>query len=79
MARSDQAAGGAAVTPSDTVGFGFTSFGLYVGGAGNVVAVMANGETLTFNGVTAGTLLPIQVTRVNATSTTATNIVALRQ
>jgi hypothetical protein len=79
MARSDQASGGAAVTPSDTVNIGFTTFGLWVGGAGNVVVVWPDGSTSTFTAVAAGTLLPIQVIRVNATLTTATLMVALKQ
>jgi hypothetical protein len=79
VARSDQAAGGVAVTPSDSVNLGFTTFGLYVGGAGNVTAVMASGEVVLFTAVPAGTLLPIQATRINATGTTATAMVALKQ
>lgn len=79
MARSDQAAGGVAVTPSDSVNIGFLTFGLWVGGAGNVTAVMGNGDVVLFTAVAAGTLLPIQVSRVNATGTTATAMVALKQ
>lgn len=71
-----------AVTPSDTVAIAlpnpaFLPRRLFVGGAGNVVAVMADGGVVTFTGVPAGSFLPIKVTRVNATGTTATNIVAL--
>lgn len=51
---------------------------LYVGGAGNIVVHMAGDDAqVTFVGVVAGSILPIQVARVRATSTTATNIVAL--
>lgn len=67
----------AAVTPSDTVDFDDLARALYVGGAGNVVAVRHDGTTVTFTGVQAGTVLPIAVRRVNSTSTTATSIVAL--
>jgi hypothetical protein len=38
---------------------------------------MALGTTLTFTGVQAGSILPIQVKRVYSTDTTATGIVAL--
>jgi hypothetical protein len=80
MARSDQASGGVAVTPSDVTNIaGGPTFGLYVGGAGNVTAVMLSGEVVLFTAVPAGSLLPIQVTRVNATGTTATAMVALKQ
>jgi hypothetical protein len=66
-----------AVTPSDTVSLGTLARALYVGGAGNIVAVMYDDTTCTFTAVPAGSVLPIAVKRVNATSTTATNIVAL--
>lgn len=67
----------AAVTPSDTVDLTNTSRSIFVGGAGNVVAIMFDGTTVTFTGVTAGTILPIRATRIKATGTTATNMVAL--
>jgi hypothetical protein len=69
--------GAQAVTPSDSTVLPGTR-ALYVGGAGNVAVVMSgNGATITFTGVTAGFILPVQVTKVMATNTTATNIVAL--
>lgn len=68
---------GQAVTPSDTVDLTNVSRWLFVGGAGNVVVITSAGTTLTFTGVAAGTLLPIRVSRVKATGTTATNMVAL--
>ena len=65
------------VTPSDTVDIsGGACRALYVGGAGDVTAV-CGGEAVLFTGVQAGTVLPVNCTRVNATGTTATNIVAL--
>jgi hypothetical protein len=68
----------AAVTPSDTVNFSTPTRGLYIGGAGNVVAVMADDlSAVTFIAPPVGTVLNIRATRVNSTSTTATNIVAL--
>ena len=66
-----------AITTSDTVDLPSVTQAVWVGGAGNVVAVMQNGQTGTFTGVTAGTVLPIAAKRINATSTTATNLVAL--
>lgn len=66
-----------AVTTSDTVDLTNVSRALFVGGAGNVVVIMFDGTTVTFTGVTAGTILPIRVSRVKATGTTATNMVAL--
>lgn len=50
---------------------------LWVGGAGDVAVVTPDGVASTIVGVTAGTLLPIQVRRVNSTNTTATSMVAI--
>jgi len=67
-----------AVTTSDTVNFqNGPCKALYVGGAGNLVAVNELDVAITFTAVPAGTILPIQAKRVNSTSTTATSIVAL--
>jgi hypothetical protein len=65
-----------AITTSDSTNIAPTR-GLYIGAAGNVVVDMAYGTTITFVGVQAGTVLPVQVTRIYATGTTATSIVAL--
>lgn len=67
----------AAVTPSDSTNLFKNAVGLYVGSAGNVVAVTPNGTAVTFSNVPAGTVLPIMCKRVNSTGTTASNIVAL--
>ena len=72
---SDPAKYGQAVTPSDSTTLTPTR-ALYVGGTGDVAVVMADGVTLTFTAVPAG-ILPVQVVKVLATGTTATNIVAL--
>ena len=66
----------AAVTPADDGALRPTR-GLYIGGAGDVKVDMTLGNTVTFAGLLAGTILPIQVTRVYSTDTTATDIVAL--
>ncbi len=74
-APADEAA---AVTPSDTVDLAVPTRGLYVGGAGNLsVEMKTTGSAIVFTGVPQGSVLPIAVTRVNATLTTATAIVAL--
>lgn len=65
-----------AITPSNSTDI-LPTRGLYVGGAGNVTVDMALGTPMTFVGVQGGTILPIQVTRIYATNTTATSIVAL--
>jgi hypothetical protein len=68
----------AAVTPHDSTNITPPNpRALYVGGTGNAVVVMKDGTSATFTGIPAGTLLEVEALRVNATSTTATAIVAL--
>lgn len=59
---------------SAQAGIGNAGCCLYVGGTGNVSVITIGGDTITFNGVPAGTTLPIQVRRLRSTSTTATLI-----
>jgi hypothetical protein len=67
-----------AVTTSDSTIYGQPTRALYIGAAGNLTVDMADGgSSVLFVGVQGGTLLPIQVTRIYATGTTATSIVAL--
>jgi hypothetical protein len=66
-----------AITPSDVTNFTNNIVGIYVGGAGTVVAVTENDAAISFVGALAGTVLPIKCKRVNSTSTTATNLVGL--
>ncbi len=68
------ARGGSAVVPSDSTPVQANR--LWIGGTGNVVVTMLDGQVLTFTAVPANTMLDISVTRVRA-ATTATNIVAL--
>lgn len=70
-----------AVTPSNSVDIAQLNNeyprALWVGGVGNVAVVTPDGVVNTLEGVATGTLLPIQVRRVNSTSTTATSMVAI--
>lgn len=75
--QSDPAEGFAAVTPSDSANFARMARALYVGGAGNVAVVGKDAVAVTFVGVPAGTILPVECIRVNSTNTTATSIVRL--
>ena len=50
---------------------------LYIGVTGDVKVKTASGNEVVFTGVPAGSFMPVQVTQVFATGTTATNIVAL--
>ena len=61
------------------VDFDFTSRAIWVGAAGDVSVVLADGSTTVFKGAQAGTALPVAATRVNTTGTTVTaaNLLAL--
>lgn len=71
---SGLAADAVAVTPSDSTTYSPLLCGLYIGGAGNVVVKGRSGVAVTFTNVPAGTILPIVVSAVMATNTTATSI-----
>jgi hypothetical protein len=71
------ASGFAAITPHDSTDLVYVTRAIFVGGAGNLVAVDEGNNAVTFTGVTAGSVLPIRVRRVNSTNTTATSLVAL--
>lgn len=66
-----------AVTPHNSTNLMPGCRAIYVGGDGDVVAVDRYDNAVTFVGVLAGSILPIQAKRINATNTTATNLVAL--
>ncbi len=69
-----------AVTPSDANNLVNSVRGLYLGVAGNVVAIMSDdaaNTSVTFTGLAAGVFHPLKVKRVLATGTTATGIVAV--
>lgn len=66
-----------AITTSDTATSEDPTRGIYVGSAGNIKVDMVSGGTVTFANVPSGVILPIQVTRVYATGTTATQMIGL--
>ena len=70
-------ANAAAVTPNDGADLATASRALWVGGAGDVAVTMVGGQSVTIIGALAGSLLPVRVTRVKSTGTTATSIVAM--
>lgn len=77
MSYSDPVTRAFAITPSDETNFSRTTRGIYVGTTGNVVVVFDDASTVTFTSVPAGMILPVRAIRVNATSTTASNLVGL--
>lgn len=76
---SDSARSHVAVIPSDSTNYATgPARGLYVGVAGDVAIVACQtGGAVVYKNAAAGSIIPIWHTRVNSTSTTATNLVAL--
>lgn len=76
----NQATNASSVTPSDSVDIAGstveTPATLYIGTGGNIKVDTIGGDTVTYSNVIGGAFLPIQVKRVYATGTTATDIIA---
>jgi hypothetical protein len=78
-----QAGRAANVTKSDTVDIPSISGGenngcvLYVGTGGILRVLTVGGDDVTFTNVPNGSFIPVQVIRVFASTTSATNIIAL--
>ncbi len=68
LSPTSPATGGEAVTPHDSTNLTETSRALWCGVAGNVTAVMEDGQVLLFKNMTVG-WHPLRVTRVNDTGT----------
>jgi hypothetical protein len=66
--------GALAVTPSDSALLAAPSV-IFVGGAGNVRVTTTQGDDVVFFGLQSGGVIPVQVIKVWATNTTATNLV----
>lgn len=73
---SIQAQNASAVSPSDAVDLASIAT-LYIGGTGNVKLTTKGGHTVTFLNCQKGSTLPVLVSRVWATDTTATDLIAL--
>ncbi len=68
---------GFAITPNDGADLPEVTRAIYVGGSGALSLVLSSGAEVVVSGVPGGTMLPIRVRRLKATSTTATLIVGL--
>lgn len=69
---------GYSVVPSDGTDLEKKTKGVYVGANGDLtVKFMQGSDPVTLVGVRGGSILPIAVSRIYATGTTATDIVAL--
>lgn len=66
-----------AVTPSDSSALDRTASALYIGVSGDIkVDLEGSGEAIIFKAVPVG-FLPVRVTKVYSTGTTATNILSM--
>lgn len=66
-----------AVVADNTNTFSNVSLAIYVGTTGNAEILTKSGETVVFRNIPAGTIIPIQATRVNISNTTASNMVMM--
>ena len=66
-----------AITPNDSADLSVFPRAIYVGGAGNIKVTTMGGDTVTFSGCLAGTVLPVRVARVFSTDTTATLLLGI--
>lgn len=66
-----------AITPNDSTDLVNVSRAIYVGGAGDLVVTPYGGGSNVTLAVVAGAVLPIRVSRVLSTGTTATGLVNL--
>ena len=65
----------AAVTKSDATEI--FAVALYVGGVGDVAVITEGGDTVTFTAVPVGGIIPLRISKVLSTGTTATSIVRM--
>jgi hypothetical protein len=67
----------AAITPSNDEDLANATRAIYVGGVGDIKLTTLGGSTVTLEAVPVGTVLNIRATKVFATGTTATKLMAL--
>lgn len=72
------ASAAAAITPDDVADLAHATRALYVGQGGALAVRMLSGDEVTLAEVQTGMIYPLRVTRVLATGTTASGLVALR-
>lgn len=67
-----------ALTKNDTTTYSPPFDALYIGGAGAAAVRTQDGQTVTFSGLTAGSILPVSFDRLMSSNTDATLCVGLR-
>jgi len=65
------------VTPSDSAALNNVTRAVYVGSGGALRAEFISGREVTFQALPTGAILPLRVSRIFATGTTASGLVAL--
>jgi hypothetical protein len=73
----DPATNAVLITPNDSTDLVAVTRAVYVGTTGNMKVTMQDSGTVLFTGIPAGTTLPIRVSRIWSTTTTASTIIAL--
>jgi len=73
----DPATNAVAITPNDNTDLVAVTRAVYIGTTGNMKVTMQDSGTVVFTGIPAGTTLPIRVSRIWSTTTTASTIIAL--
>ncbi|EPE99920.1 hypothetical protein RGCCGE502_01496 [Rhizobium grahamii CCGE 502] len=71
------ASAGFAIVPNDNLDLPEITRAVYVGIGGDLAVTLASGQVLTFASVSDGSLLPLRVSRVHATGTTAEGVLGL--
>lgn len=66
-----------AIIPDDNNDLAYVTRGIYIGSIGNIRIQPENGSPVTFVGLVPGIILPVRATRVLATGTTASNLIAM--
>jgi len=67
-----------AITPNDSTDLPLgICRAIYVGVGGDISIDDLSGETVVFKNAISGSVIPVQTARVNATGTTATDLIAL--
>lgn len=65
------------ITPHDTTDLAVLPRAIYVGQSGDISVRFSGGQTVLFVNAQAGSFLPVRASGVNATGTTAANLIAL--
>lgn len=67
-----------AISPSDASGVEFVTRALYVGDGGDIRVKLLRGSVVTLRSVPSGSFMPLRITQVFATGTTASSLVGMR-